>query len=86
LNLIGLFGRPADGPAVDLLLENRIPDLTDALFVEAAKKKSGFLGSGTRIELRELTSGERSSRVREAKKVSASYISLRRQMHRILTD
>ena len=34
LNLVGLFDRPADGPAVDALLARHIPGLTDDLFFE----------------------------------------------------
>ena len=36
LHLLGLFDRPADGKAVAALLENRIPGLTDELFVETS--------------------------------------------------
>lgn len=36
LNLLGLFDRPADGPAVDALLAKHIPGLTDELFFEGA--------------------------------------------------
>jgi hypothetical protein len=34
LNLLGLFDRPADGPAVDVLLAQYIPGLTDELFFD----------------------------------------------------
>ena len=34
MNLLGLFDRPADGPAVDALLAQHIPGLTDDLFFE----------------------------------------------------
>ena len=36
LNLLGLFDRPADGPAVDALLLKHIPGLTDELFCAGA--------------------------------------------------
>ena len=38
LNLLGLFDRPADGPAVDALLAKHIPGLTDELFFEKIEK------------------------------------------------
>ena len=37
LNLLGLFDRPADGPAVDALLTKHIPGLTDALFFDGSE-------------------------------------------------
>ena len=43
LNLLGLFDRPADGPAVDALLAQHIPGLTDDLFFERMEKTSGWL-------------------------------------------
>jgi hypothetical protein len=36
LNLLGLFDRPADGPAFDALLARHIPGLTDELFLKGA--------------------------------------------------
>ena len=66
LHLIGLFDRPADGTAVDMLLAERIPGLTDDLFVEPDERR-GLLGLGARIALRRLSRHERTSRLREAK-------------------
>ena len=37
LNLLGLFDRPADGPAVDALLAKHIPGLTDELFFDGSE-------------------------------------------------
>jgi len=65
LSLLGLFDRPADGAAVDMLLAERILGLTDALFVEPTSKR--WFGVFTRTEFRNLTPGERASRLREAK-------------------
>ena len=42
LNLLGLFDRPADGPAVDALLAKHIPGLTDELFFEKIETTSGM--------------------------------------------
>jgi hypothetical protein len=66
LHILGLFDRPADGAAVDMLLAERIPGLTDELFVDRVEK-SGFLWFRKKIELRDLTQGERIGRLREAK-------------------
>ena len=46
LNLLGLFDRPADGPAVDALLAKHIPGLTDELFFE--KIETGPAGPSSR--------------------------------------
>jgi len=37
LNLLGLFDRPADGPAADALLAKHIPGLTDELFFDRSE-------------------------------------------------
>ena len=66
LHLLGLVDRPADGPAIDMLLAERIPGLTDGLFVEPVEKR-WLLGIGKRIELRDVTPVERAARLREAK-------------------
>ena len=66
LHLLGLFDRPADGDAVDVLLAERIPGLTDDLFVEVEKTK-GFLGFGRKVLTRELSAGEREARINWAK-------------------
>jgi tetratricopeptide (TPR) repeat protein len=68
LNLIGLFDRPADGPAVDTLLVQHIPGLTDELFFERIEKRSdGQFGAG-KIELKPLHEAKRTARIREAKR------------------
>lgn len=67
LNLIGLFDRPADGPAVDALLAQRIPGLTDELFFEPIVARKGWFGIGRKVNARELTAGERAQRIRWAK-------------------
>ncbi len=66
LHVLGLFDRPADGPAVDMLLTERIPGLTDELFVDRIET-SRFLGFGKKIEFRDITPNERIARLREAK-------------------
>lgn len=68
LSLLGLFDRPADGPAVEKLLAQRIPGLTDELFVETEKTITGpWWWKSTRVESRELNVGERAQRLRRAK-------------------
>jgi len=67
LHLLGLFDRPADGDAVDLLLSEHIPGLTDALFFEQVEKRKGPLGLFKAAQLREITPCERTARLREAK-------------------
>jgi hypothetical protein len=67
LQVLGLFDRPADGAAVDALLDERIPGLTDELFVETIVTRKGFFGIGRRVDVRELTPGERGQRIRRAK-------------------
>jgi hypothetical protein len=68
LNLLGLFDRPADGPAVDALLARHIPGLTDDLFFERLEKTSGFWPFKSRkIELEPLSEAQRAARLREAK-------------------
>jgi AAA ATPase domain len=68
LNLLGLFDRPADGPAVDALLAQHIPGLTDELFFERIEKTSdGQFGAG-KIELEPLPEAKRAARIREAKR------------------
>ena len=57
LNLLGLFDRPADGPAVDALLAKHIPGLTDELFFEKS-------GSGQRA----IPEAKRNARLLEAKR------------------
>jgi hypothetical protein len=64
--MLGLFDRPADGAAVDMLLAERIPDLTDDLFVELEEKRSLF-GLMRSTATRQLTKKEREGRLREAK-------------------
>ena len=66
LHLLGLFDRPADGDAMDVLLAERIPGLTDDLFVDV-KKAKGFLGLGTRILTSELAPKQREAALRWAK-------------------
>ncbi len=67
LNLLGLFDRPADGPAVDALLAQHIPGLTDDLFFERLEKTSGWLFKSHKIELEPLSETKRAARLREAK-------------------
>jgi cold shock CspA family protein len=67
LDLLGLFDRPADGPAVDALLAQHIPELSDELFFETIVIRSGFFGFWRKVDVRELTPGQRSARLREAK-------------------
>jgi tetratricopeptide (TPR) repeat protein len=72
LHLLGLFDRPADGPAVEKLLATRIAGLTDDLFVETVTKTttSGrwfWKTTATMVEVRELSTGERAQRLRRAK-------------------
>ena len=43
LSLLGMFDRPADGSAVDALLAQHIPGLTDELFFERIETTSGWL-------------------------------------------
>ncbi len=63
LNLLGLFDRPADGPAVDALLAKHIPGLTDELFFEKSRSRLVF-----QFQEKKLTSeAERSARLIEAK-------------------
>ena len=65
LNLLGLFDRPADGPAVDALLARHIPGLTDDLFFERLEKTSGLWPFKSRKK--RLSETERTARLREAK-------------------
>ncbi|MGO9172519.1 MAG: TIR domain-containing protein [Rhodomicrobium sp.] len=67
LNLLGLFDRPADGPAVDALLAKHIPGLTDDLFFERMEKASGWLFKSPKIVLERLPEAKRIARIREAK-------------------
>ncbi len=68
LHLLGLFDRPADGKAVTALLEQRIPSLTDELFVETSTTTTGWwFWKSTKVEVRELTTQERAQRIRRAK-------------------
>jgi hypothetical protein len=67
LNLLGLFDRPADGPAVDALLAKHIPGLTDDLFFERLEKTSGWLFKSTKIGLEPLPEAKRAARLREAR-------------------
>lgn len=68
LNLLGLFDRPADGPAVDALLAQHIPGLTDELFFERIETISGWWPFKSRqIELKPLPEAKRTARLREAK-------------------
>jgi len=67
LHLLGLFDRPADGDAVDLLLSEHTPGLTDELFFEQMEKRKGPFGLFKATELREIPPGERAARLREAK-------------------
>ena len=68
LNLLGLFDRPADGPAVNTLLEKHILGLTNELFFEWIEKTSGRLFWVRRwVELQPLSKAKRDARVREAK-------------------
>jgi len=66
LNLLGLFDRPADGKAVDMLLSECINGLTDDLFFDAVVTREGILGLGRRVKLRKITSRERGQRIRRA--------------------
>lgn len=66
LRLIGLFDRPADGAAVDVLLETQIAGLTDELFVARVGRR-GFLGFGRRTVSCILSPEERVYLLREAK-------------------
>lgn len=70
LYLLGLFDRPADGQAIEALLQERIPGLTDELFFDTVTKTSGWwLFKSRKVEIRELTVSERSRRIRRAKEV-----------------
>jgi tetratricopeptide (TPR) repeat protein len=63
LHLLGLFDRPAEGAAVDMLLSERIPGLTDDLFVERVKT-GGF---------QDVTPRERIARLRDHPMVRAYF-------------
>lgn len=65
LHLLGLFDRPADGPAVAALLAKRISGLTDELFVEPTQKS--VMGFFKFMGVRELSAQERAQRIRRAK-------------------
>ena len=65
LQLLGLFDRPADGSAVEVLLSERIPGLTDDLFVQVDEIK-GLLGRKV-FKTRKLTPSEREKRLWWAK-------------------
>ena len=65
LHLLGLFDRPAEGAAVDRLLEKPIPGLTEGLFFLPEEKS--FLGLFSYASKRKLTPEERAARLREAK-------------------
>ena len=65
LHLLGLFDRPADGDAMEVLLAERIPGLTDDLFIQVDEKK-GLLGRKV-FKTRELTPTEREIRLSWAK-------------------
>jgi hypothetical protein len=66
LNLLGLFDRPADGPAVDALLAKHIPGLTDELFFEKVEKKSWF-SKYKKFKLEPIPEAKRAIRRIEAK-------------------
>ncbi len=69
LNLLGLFDRPADGPAVDALLAKHVPGLTDELFFEKVEKTSGIWPFKSRkIELEPIPEAKRNARLIEAKR------------------
>nr|MBX2855361.1 toll/interleukin-1 receptor domain-containing protein [Paracoccaceae bacterium] len=66
LHLLGLFDRPAEGAAVDRLLEAHILGLTDELFYDVLARPSPANGvSKPRVRL--LKPEERAARLREAK-------------------
>ena len=67
LNLLGLFDRPADGPAVDALLAKHIPGLTDELFFEKIETTSGWLFKSKKIELEPISEAKRAARLIDAK-------------------
>ena len=68
LHLLGLFDRPADGPAVDALLAKHIPGLTDELFFERYRDDVGWwLFKSSKIELKPIPEAKRTARLREAK-------------------
>ena len=68
LNLLGLFDRPADGPAVDALLARHIPGLTDELFFEKIETTSGIWPfRSQKIELKPIPEAKRALRLIEAK-------------------
>ena len=67
LSLLGMFDRPADGSAVDALLAQHIPGLTDELFFERIETTSGWLFKSRTIELEPVPEAKRVARLREAK-------------------
>ena len=67
LHLLGLFDRPADGPAVDTLLAQHIPGLTDELFLEKSRRVSGLIFKSHKIVVEPLSEAKRFARLREAK-------------------
>ena len=68
LNLLGLFDRPADGPAVNALLAKHIPGLTDDLFFERVEKTTGWwVFKSRKVELLPLTLVQLTGRIRAAK-------------------
>jgi len=66
LNLLGLFDRPADGDAVNMLLSEHIEGLTDGLFFDAVIVRKGVWGIGRRVEPHTVAPRERGQRVRRA--------------------
>lgn len=70
LHLLGLFDRPVEGRAIEALLKECIPGLTDELFFDTVTRTSGWWGfRSCKVEMRELTPDERGRRIRRAKEV-----------------
>jgi hypothetical protein len=67
LNLLGLFDRPADGPAVDALLAKHIPSLTDELFFERIETTSGWFSTSKKLKRECIPEAKRAARLIEAK-------------------
>jgi len=65
LNLVGLFDRPADSKAVEMLLSEHIPGLTDELFFDEVVKREGMF-KRKKVTMQEVNPRERGQRIRRA--------------------
>ena len=68
LNLLGLFDRPADGPAVDTLLAKHIPGLTDDLLFEKVEKAPDGHTKSRKIKRKRIPEAKCTERLLEAKR------------------